>query len=573
MKSVVLRVFLVLCTLALLLCMFKPAQAQAYCSITDVKINALANGVQIQVKADGILNWRWETGSENAAWGVQRSEVTVRFKGVMIGVAKTQYAVDQDPVSNISLMTPQDATDGRTTIMRITMTTPSAVQASLSEDRLTFLLTVRGKRTVDRIIRENSTDLQQGQIFLSTHDDLISVRAIKANIHKVVSEIARISNISVAIDDAVNHDVSINIQDRKPLDVLRGIAAGYGLALSSVGDVYMLSEGVPADITTYQRSGTTSFSMRYLKAKDARSLLPNFLIKYVHDNPGQNAVVVTAPSQMLEKIGSNLRAIDIPPPMIMIECAVIELTDSADFDSEFNWLYQSRKFDIGADSATGDLNFRQVNSKDGLSSAIVPTPKLQAFLQALTTKGRAQVEAHPSMAAVNGKEAEIFIGSQRFIKVEVTRNGSTEEHLESVPVGVRLTVTPWTGGNNEITTSVEVEVSNIAQIDPQSGVPLLGTRRASTTLRTTDGDTIIIGGLTQRQEEKIGRHVPFLSKLPLIGSLFRSTNNAKSNTELVLLLRPRLLDINGNLPISEENVIRQRFLQPGDLGYPESNKK
>ena len=67
-----------------------------------------------------------------------------------------------------------------------------------------------------------------------------------------------------------------------------------GLALSSVGNVYMLSEGVPADLSTYLRSGTASFPMRYLKASDARSLLPTFLFKYVHDNPEQNAMVVTA---------------------------------------------------------------------------------------------------------------------------------------------------------------------------------------------------------------------------------------------------------------------------------------
>lgn len=557
-----------LISLMLISACWAPAHGQAFCSLTNVSVNALANGVQIQVKSDGILTWNWEKGSESAGWGAEMREITVRFPGARIGTDKTQYDVDQDPVSNITLMTPQDAQDGRGVVMRIVMSTPASVEAGLSEDRTTFLLTVKGKRTVERVKRGSENALKSGNVEVTEENGLISVRAVKANIQDVVAEVARRGNINVAIDDAVRHDISINISNKPPLEVIRGIASGYGLALSSVGDVYMLCEGVPADITTYQRSDTTSFSMRYLKAKDARSLLPNFLVKFVHDNPEQNAVVVTAPAQMLEKIGKTLSAIDTPPPMILVECAVVELTDSKDFDSQFRWQYQAPEFNIGTDSGTGVVNYQKITPQDGLASAILPTPQLQVWLQALTTKGRAEVQAHPSMAAVNGKYGEIFIGSQRFIKVTSSVNGQQQERLETVPVGVRLKITPWTGGNDEITTWVEVEVSNIAKIDPQSGVPLLGTRRASTTMRTRAGETIVIGGLTQRQDEKTHRRIPLLGDIPLIGSLFRSKATRASNTELVLLIRPRLLNENGTLPTEEDIKIRQEFLQPDDLGYP-----
>ena len=93
------------------------------------------------------------------------------------------------------------------------------------------------------------------------------------------------------------------------------------------------------------------------------------------------------------------------------------------------------------------------------------------------------------MAAVNGKQAQLFIGSQRFIKVSYLRNGQLQERIETVPVGVRLSVQPWTGGNKEITTNLHVEVSNIVALDPSTGVPRLSTREADSTLRTNDGDT------------------------------------------------------------------------------------
>jgi type II secretory pathway component GspD/PulD (secretin) len=330
----------------------------------------------------------------------------------------------------------------------------------------------------------------------------------------------------------------------------------------------MLSEGVPTDLPTYRRSGTASFPTKYLKAKDAATLLPTFLFKYVHDNPEQNAVVITAPTQMLDKIQRDLTAIDIPPPMIMVECAVVELTDTNDLDAQFRWLYQSQEHEASGDSATGDVSYRNVDPTNGLATAISPVSIITGWLQALTTKGKAEVNAHPSMAAVNGKNAEIFVGSQRFIKISYSSGGVMQERIQAVPVGVRLQVRPWTGGNKEITTWLNVNVSNIVDVDPQTGVPKLSSREVSSTLRTHDGDVIVIGGLSQKQEEKTWRRIPLLGSLPLIGQFFRSRSTRSSTTELVILLRPRLLDENGRLPQAEDRAIRQHFLQPGELGYP-----
>jgi len=557
-RIIVAKGFALLITI-LLLFAAHAVYAQAYCNIVEVKYSALSNGIQILVKADGMLTFRWEEGGN----GGEVNKAVVRFTGARIGLEKTLYDIDQDPVSTAQLMVPQDADNGLGVLLQVTMTQSSHVEASLSDDRQTFMLTVRGQRTVEPITRSNGSEAapKTGTVEVTVKDGLVSVHAIKANIHQVVSEIARQSGISVTVDDAVKHDISLNLTDRQPLDVLKGIAAGYGLALSAVGDVYMLSEGVPADITTYQRSSTASFAMKYLKAGDAKSLLPSFLFKYVHDNPEQNAVVVTAPSQMLDKIGRDLKTVDIPPPIIMIECAVIELTDTTDLEKAFRWNYAGPEHAIEVNNATGAIDYNQVDTSGGLASAIASTIQLQAWLKFMITHGRAKVEAHPSMAAVNGKYAEIFIGSQRFIRVQTISSGETLERLETVPVGIRLSITPSTGGNKEITSWVRVEVSNIVQIDPQTGVPLLGSRRAETTLRTNDGETIVIGGLTQRQADQGYSRIPLLGDLPLIGGLFRGKTKSKSNTELVILIRPRLLDENGQLPVDDPISLRSNKLQ------------
>jgi len=88
----------------------------------------------------------------------------------------------------------------------------------------------------------------------------------------------------------------------------------------------MISAGLPASLATYNRSGTCSFPMRYLQAQNASGLLPTFLHSYLHVNEEQNAVVVTAPRQMPDKIGTDLGKTDVAPPQIMIEAVAVEMT-------------------------------------------------------------------------------------------------------------------------------------------------------------------------------------------------------------------------------------------------------
>jgi type II secretory pathway component GspD/PulD (secretin) len=165
------------------------------------------------------------------------------------------------------------------------------------------------------------------------------------------------------------------------------------------------------------------------------------------------------------------------------------------------------------------------------------------------------------MAVVNGQTAEIFVGAQRFIRVEVQSYGAKLEKIQGVDVGTRISITPWTGGKGEITATISPEVSNIVELERATGLPTLSSRRASTTVRVKDGQTIAIGGLTQRQDYYTKRKVPILGDLPLVGPLFRSSRKNSSTTELVILITPRILADSGHLPdAAEESQIKTRML-------------
>ena len=162
-------------------------------------------------------------------------------------------------------------------------------------------------------------------------------------------------------------------------------------------------------------------------------------------------------------------------------------------------------------------------------------------LQALEQTGKASMRARPQMAVVNGRTAEIFIGAQRFILTQFNGYGQTQTRIQPVDVGVKLSITPLTGGNGEITTRVAPEVSNITELDIQTGLPVLSTRRADTTVRVKDGETIAIGGLTLNQEQTVNSNIPLFGDIPLIGNLLRSKKKNLVQTELVVFVTPHII--------------------------------
>lgn len=552
--------------------------AQVYCNITKIEAKPLTNGVQIIVVADGLLEWEPPNRDYESWWAKREqavTELTVVFPQARSKLDDNFIDVSVPPVSYIQVAVPQNAPQGIGLQMRVVLSEPAKFDFNSPPDRQSWILMFHGERTVERepvgVAAPAPAHAKQTELEVSVRDGKVWVRATNADIHQVIGEVARQAGINAAVDDAVKHKVSMRLSGLDPLAVLQGIAAGYGLALSRDGDVIMISEGVPRDMATYNRSETASFPMWFLRAGDAQSLLPTFLFSYLHANMEQNAVVVTAPSQMLAKIEDDLRRVDVAPPLIMVEVLAVELTNTRQLTSGLWWKYFGTSDIAGTDPRTGAIEYRVIGPDDFINpstgAAVARTRDLAVNLDALIAKGQAKIRANPRMAAVNGQKAEIFIGAQRFIKVNFLQWGQQQERIQSVPVGVKLQVTPWTGGNREITSQLVAEVSNIVEIDPQTGLPLLSTRRAESTVRAADGETIFIGGLTQEQEETRRKRIPVLGDIPILGSLFRHNTKTSVSTDLVLLVTPRLLTDTGQLPnAEEEQAIRQKFLRPGDFG-------
>ena len=170
----------------------------------------------------------------------------------------------------------------------------------------------------------------------------------------------------------------------------------------------------------------------------------------------------------------------------------------------------------------------------------------QAFLSALKSNSLARTLAEPNLVAVSGEDADFLAGGEYPYPVpQAGAGGSSTITIQYKEFGVRLRYNAVVLGDGRIRMKIQPEVSDLDYNASTSidGVPVPGlrTRKVSSVVEMAEGQTLALAGLLQRKVEATRNGTPFLSDLPIVGSLFASSRYTRSETELVILVTPTLV--------------------------------
>lgn len=171
----------------------------------------------------------------------------------------------------------------------------------------------------------------------------------------------------------------------------------------------------------------------------------------------------------------------------------------------------------------------------GANSALV------AQINALVVEGKAEVLSKPRIMVANGKEASLLVGGEIPIRTTTTNatGGSVQEDIEFKEYGVNLVLTPLIR-KGKVDISLNVEVSDIDQSNQVGNDVAFTTSTAQTHLFLDSLETVVLAGLIKKNEAETVRRVPFLSKIPVLGALFRSRSTPESEQEIVISLTPTI---------------------------------
>ena len=288
-------------------------------------------------------------------------------------------------------------------------------------------------------------------------------------------------------------------------------------------------------------------------------------------------------SQQVEKTGViNLMTIG-GAQQVMLEVTVAEVQRSLvrKFDANFHFLQQSGDFSWGGTSAGGSLPTTTTavspvfNSptieNTGLLGSFIDSNTLFSFaLDIAKQNGSAKVLAEPNLTALSGAKAEFLAGGEFPIPVP-DDDGITIEYKE---YGVGLKFIPTVLSDKKINLNLAIDVSEIANtssltLSPDLTnttyvIPPITRRSASSTLELADGQTIGIAGLISENVRDIVGEMPGFSDIPILGQMFNSQEYISGETELVILVTPRLAR-----PVDRNKVSlpTDSFVEPNDFEY------
>ncbi len=187
------------------------------------------------------------------------------------------------------------------------------------------------------------------------------------------------------------------------------------------------------------------------------------------------------------------------------------------------------------------------------------------FIDALKSDGLIKILAEPTLVALSGHEAKFLAGGEFPIIVPQNENQVT---IEFRSFGVALGFTPTVLSADHISIQVSPEVSeldftNAVQLAGFS-VPALTLRRASTVVELADGQSFVIAGLLQEDIREVVSKFPILGSIPVLGALFRSSSFEREETELVIIVTPRLVK---PLDVAAQPLPTDAYVEPNDIEF------
>ena len=282
--------------------------------------------------------------------------------------------------------------------------------------------------------------------------------------------------------------------------------------------------------------GAVAISPCHLTAEEAVASLPKQYAAYIQVNIPRNLLVVTAPPAVVEQLKRDLALIDTPAPQIVVDVLVTELSKSGSRALGFDWRAARGRF--GAllpfgPSGPGEIFYQGVGKLD---------EEFLVTLSLLEEQGKANITANPRIVSVSGHEAVINIRRtvNFFFREGIDFQGQPITRKSDISADIVVKIKPILIGNDQISTDIDATVGSFV-FTKASSLPDVTNRQATTRVIVPSGDTIVIGGLTQKETTRATSKVPLLGDLPLLGGLFRSSRRETRETVLTIFITPRLL--------------------------------
>ena len=407
-----------------------------------------------------------------------------------------------------------------------------------------------GKTKLQAMV-ESAVDLQPAGLELPSVILADSLVFRNASVRDILTAIGHFADINVIFDPQFrDQNVTVDLRKTSLQDALQAVTnSTRNFYKVSAAKTITVIPDTPAKRREYEDEIIRTF---FLSNADLKETLD--LLRLVVDNrrlspiAGVNAIAIKDTPDKIAAAAKVIQAIDKARAEVVIDVELLEI-DRAKL-SEFGLQFASP----GVPGISGSLDVNRPNltlaDLGRLTSSDVFVAGLPGlYYRLIKTDGSSRTLANPHLRTADGIPSAARFGEDVPVPTvtfaPIASGGVNQQPITSFTyrtIGVNIELTPRLHHDDDISLRLKLEVSSLSGVGYQN-LPTFGTRYIETTIRLRDGETNMLAGLIRDEERTTLEGIPGLSELPVIGQLFGHTKKETKQTDIVLMLTPRIVRV------------------------------
>lgn len=409
----------------------------------------------------------------------------------------------------------------------------------LLEEEGVFLIQARLQETTEGDSQAQGTAQNRNLPQLSVENGLWSAHYTATPLPQIFSDILAKGEVQMTIVPKLEGEITVHVANLVLDEMLHLLLSDTQFGFVKYGEVYVIGDKSLGTLTE-----SVLISFQHINAEMVNQMLPSTLTEGVTVTilKELNSLLFSGDRAKVRNLQNLVSQLDQNIPQVLIEVMVVDYsyTNVRDLGLTFtngdNEYFPDLNLTLdGFRDADGHFQIRRLPSNFSLQ------------IKALEAQGKVKIISKPHIAALNGHEAEITIGTKQFYRLESEElvgdqspRVRTSQEIREIEANIHLKITPWVSGNGEVTTVIEPSFNTFLGQVVDNIPPPVSSRQLKSTVRLKDGETIILGGLIENFISSDLKGVPLISKIPLLGALFRNHASNDRQSELVIYLTPHI---------------------------------
>ncbi|WP_431223432.1 type II secretion system secretin GspD [Serratia sp. L9] len=297
--------------------------------------------------------------------------------------------------------------------------------------------------------------------------------------------------------------------------------------------------GVSANLQNEKQSSAASATV---------SVIKNVVIKADEQT---NALIINAAPDVMRDLEGVIEQLDVRRAQVLVEAVIVEMQDADGLNFGIQW---ANKYAGGTQFANAQAQIAP-GFNGGMSEVFKNANGLvtgfysgnwAGLLTAISSTNQNNILATPSIVTLDNEDAEFSVGQDVPILTgsQTTNSDNVFNTVSRKTVGIKLKVKPQINKGQSVLLQIEQEVSSVAEnssVDKDNLGATFNIRTVNNAVLVESGETVVVGGLLDKSQSDGESAVPYLSRIPVLGALFRSTSHKDNKRNLILFIRPTII--------------------------------